>query len=111
MCQLAETGHKADRKQDNGASGEFKSLNQQFNTVRFDGRQILRVRIIHQGWPKWCAVFPEALRKEVIWDVHKMVHACIGKTLERLRLDWYWPSMTSDVRQVVEHCEVCQVAK
>jgi len=46
-----------------------------------------------------------------MWEVHKQVHSGVMRTLARLRLMWYWPGMTSDVRHLVYHCEVCQAAK
>ena len=33
------------------------------------------------------------------------------RTLRRLRLSWYWPGMTSDIRRSIKTCEICQAAK
>ena len=39
------------------------------------------------------------------------MHAGQDRTLGRLRLDWFWPGMTSDVRRLLQTCGTCQAAK
>ena len=38
-------------------------------------------------------------------------HGGIAKTLERLRSNFYWPSMVVDVKSFISKCEVCQQTK
>jgi len=70
-------------------------------TLAADNRQQEKDRII-------C---PRALRRELIWDTHKQAHAGASWVIRCLRLRWYWPGMTRDVRLRVRQCEVCQASK
>jgi transposase InsO family protein len=58
-----------------------------------------------------CAVCPSHWRRDVIWNTHKLAHQGMNRTLWRLKLDWYWPGMTTDVRRQVRTCGICQAAK
>jgi len=53
---------------------------------------------------------PQSAREAVIWETHSMIHSGVRKTTARLRLSWYWPGMTSDIKRAVLSCEVCQGA-
>lgn len=72
---------------------------------------VLRIWVEHLRRMYSCVVCPAALRNEVIWLAQKMSHSGIGKTIDRLRLDWFWHRMTRDVKKVFRLCERCQVAK
>lgn len=52
-----------------------------------------------------------ALKNRVIWGFHSSAHLGISKFLHRLRIDWYWPGMTRNVKRRIRLCEPCQVAK
>ena len=77
--------------------------------IREDG--VLELRICSGDLSHWCAVCPFVLRNTVIWQTHRLAHAGINRTLNRVRLNWYWPGMTADIRRVIKTCEVCQTAK
>ena len=47
----------------------------------------------------------------MVWQTHNLTHSGAGRTLSRLQLLWCWPGMTTEVRQVMRTCEVCQAAK
>ena len=57
------------------------------------------------------AVCPPTIRPSVIWRAHELAHSGMAKTLARLKLSWYWPGMTAEVRIAVRTCEICQMAK
>ena len=38
-------------------------------------------------------------------------HLGASKTLERVRLVWYWPGMAAHIRRTLQTCETCQMAK
>lgn len=59
----------------------------------------------------WVCICPSAYRSVVIWQTHNMAHSGRAHTLSRVRLSWYWPGMMSQVRQAVQNCETCQIAK
>lgn len=40
-----------------------------------------------------------------------MRHSGMDRTTNRIRLSWHWPRMTSDVREAIHACEVCQMTK
>ena len=77
--------------------------------IRLDG--VLEVRVVMQDRPHWAVICPPSRRHTITWDTHGMTHAGIGRTLARIRLHWYWPGMTSDIRRVVNSCEKCQAGK
>ena len=80
-------------------------------SMKIQDNGVLMVRVMVQGKPRWCAACPNPTRTTVIWDTHALTHAGVTRTISRLRLTWYWPGMTADVRRIVHTCEVCQVAK
>jgi hypothetical protein len=77
--------------------------------LRSDG--VLMVRVLNGNRTTNCAVCPEIQRSDVIWSTHQQAHTGVIRTLRKLRITWYWPGMTADVRRLVGTCEVCQVAK
>jgi len=58
-------------------------------------------------WKLWV---PESLVESTIRNAHEPPNKChggISKTLERLRLNLYWPSMARDVKEFISNCETC----
>ena len=56
----------------------------------------------------------EKRRRDIIEQAHCLPtggHFGIEKTLKTLRLQYYWPSMTSDITNLVRTCELCQRKK
>jgi len=70
-------------------------------TLAADNRQKDRDRVV-------CSC---VLRRELIWDTHKQAHSGVSQVIRCLRLRWYWPEMTREVRLRVRQCEVCQASK
>uniref|UniRef100_A0A671VB87 Gypsy retrotransposon integrase-like protein 1 n=1 Tax=Sparus aurata TaxID=8175 RepID=A0A671VB87_SPAAU len=57
-------------------------------------------------------LLPAALRDKVLMEVHQNHgHQGVGRTLELLRQQCYWPGMSTDVKRWCQTCERCQVAK
>ena len=57
------------------------------------------------------AVCPEEARKSVMEAAHQQRHGGMDQTLLRLRMKWFWPGMTSQVRRFVQPCTTCQATK
>jgi hypothetical protein len=59
-------------------------------------------------------VTPKKSRYELLRAAHSSRfagHGGEGKTLRRLRLRYWWPTMAADVAEFVKTCEVCQKSK
>lgn len=95
----------------NLGSTELRKLSRMFSLmkIREDGVLIVRILVNHRS--REVIICPKEMRKEVVWETHNLSHAGVMRTLRRLRLTWYWPGMTSDVRRMVKSCEICQRAK
>lgn len=62
----------------------------------------------------WKLVVPRELRKDVMYaahDVPNAAHGGIAKTVERVRRNFYWPRLVTDVKEYVQHCELCKTSK
>lgn len=62
-------------------------------------------------WKLW---LPTSITHEIIDKAHAPLTACHGgitKTLERIKRFFYWPNMTTQVRQYVKNCQKCQESK
>jgi len=64
-----------------------------------------------KAWKLWV---PSELRENLLINSHyseSAGHGGIHKTLERLRLRYYWPGMVKDVQELVKNCDICKCAK
>ena len=95
----------------NLGSWELRKLNSMMSLMRIRDDGVLVVRILNGQRTKEVIVCPKTLRKDLIWSTHTLSHSGRTKTLKRLRLTWYWPGMTADVRRLLRTCEICQRAK
>lgn len=62
----------------------------------------------------WKLYVPTALREEVIRSSHDQpssAHGGVAKCLERIRRNFFWPGLASDVRQYIAKCELCRTSK
>ena len=94
-----------------GGSTELRILHQLFNSLRIRKDGVLEVRLHLQHRARRVILCPRQARETVIWDSHLQAHVGVHKTTERVRLTWYWPGMTADIRRAIKTCEICQVAK
>ena len=55
---------------------------------------------------------PKSRHKDVLELAHCTLgcHQACRRTRDRIRLSFYWPSLSQDVRNVCDRCEVCQKA-
>jgi hypothetical protein len=52
---------------------------------------------------------PNTLQDKVLQFVHSSslaVHAVYDKTIHRVRNDFFWPSMKSDVKRFIRECDI-----
>lgn len=57
-------------------------------------------------------VLPSVLKSDVLTQLHQEHgHQGVERTTELVRQRCFWPGMTSDIKQWVQGCERCQVAK
>jgi transposase InsO family protein len=92
-------------------SREFAALHRQIDIIKVRDDGVMIIRTFHKGQERWCALCPPAARQTVIWSTHVLAHSGSSRTTARIRLQWYWPGMTHDIRRAIQTCEVCQLAK
>ena len=66
------------------------------------------------GRRQYALVAPAELRRVILRAGHfdrDAGHGGIDRTLERIKMDYWWPAMKQDVVDLVGHCEVCQRTK
>ena len=106
-----QEGREIDQAVVSLGSNELKKLSSMLSLMRIREDRVLVTRVIIGQRTREVVVCPAKMRKDIIWATHKLSHAGFMKTLKRLRLIWFWPGMTSDIRRLVKSCEVCQTAK
>lgn len=110
IINALEDKKSIDNKVIEAGSPELKTLAEQIHLCKLDDG-ILKIRTMQNKRPCWVIVCPAPMRSLAIEKTHTQHHAGINKTYKRLRLQWYWPGMSGDVRRMVKTCEVCQAAK
>lgn len=56
-------------------------------------------------------VVPKCMKLEIFNVTHESLSAChqgFHKTIDRIRQNFYWPGLTSDVRNLINSCRSCQ---
>lgn len=83
-----------------------------------DGKAYKRVQFntgdLSQDATCWRLWVPLGLREDLIRMAHEpplSAHGGVGRTLERLRRQYYWPSMSKEVRSIVKDCVTCSETK
>lgn len=76
---------------------EYKSLASLISKMRLH-HAILRVKMLKKNREMEVVVCQQPLRVMII------------RTLRRVQLGWYWPAMSSDLRQLIYTYKVCQLA-
>ena len=56
------------------------------------------------------AYVPEALRDTLLYQIHDLetIHAGPKRTIDKLAMNYYWPSMGKDTRKWIKACDNCQ---
>lgn len=65
----------------------------------------------NSAWKLW---IPEGLRSILITRFHdspEAAHGGMGKTLDLIRRNFFWPGMVTDIRDYVRNCETCKTTK
>jgi len=65
-----------------------------------------RDKVLQQNVQQIC--LPTARRNEVCRLAHDMCHLGYKRTKEKLRLNFFWPSMSKTIREYVDTCLACQ---
>lgn len=102
------------------AATVYKALQEQTNltweqlepdSLWIRAERVMEIQIALRHKPRYCTVCPPSFRQPVFRQTHTVAHSGMKRTLSRLKLNWYWPGMTVDVRRTVRGCEVYQTAK
>jgi len=90
---------------------ELKKLALEMDKLKLRSDGLLQISLGQHGRAVQLTICPRERRKELIWQTHMATHSGVTRTIARLRLLWYWPGLTADVRKVVKSCEICQASK
>ena len=93
--------------------GKAKALLKQFDRLVEREGVIYRRAYRPDGGEEFLQlVLPAALTSDVLEQLHQEHgHQGMERTTELVRRRCYWPGMTADIKQWVQRCERCQVAK
>ena len=72
---------------------------------------VLRLREVRSESEIFTTVAPPGWRADLVWSEHKRDHAGAQRTSLRVRRDWFWPRLRTDVKELLRTCEVCQRSK
>ena len=78
-------------------------------SIRNDGVLIARIPVKNRR--RDVAICPREMRQQIIDETHRIAHLGINKTMDRIKLDWYWPGLSADTRRYVTACNRCQQSK
>ena len=64
----------------------------------------------------WRTVIPDStsVKNFIMTELHAVpysIHPGVQRTLQKVRIHFYWKGMTGDIREYVESCSICQVEK
>ena len=93
--------------------GDFKCLWAQWENLAFEKDVLCRKKEI-QGKAVCQVLVPQGMRKEIIMSLHDDItggHLGIPKTIERVRLRFYWPNYRQDVTLHCTICDKCNIRK
>ena len=111
IYKAVKDGHALDPQVISLGSSELKKLNTMVTLMKIREDGVLVTRIMTGQRTREVVICPRNLKKEVMWSTHRLSHAGFMRSQKRLMLTWYWPGITSDIRRLVNSCEVCQQAK
>ena len=111
ILKAVEAQQEPDQSIVNLGSSELKRLCAMFSLLRIREDGLLVARVLIGQRTHEVVICPRSLRRDTVWKTHTLAHAGMWKTLRRLRLIWYWPGMSADVRRIIKTCETCQKAK
>ena len=89
-----------------------KALVKEYPKLSIDGHGILRRRISLDADTVDQLVVPTCLRRDILTSLHdRMGHQGFDRTFKLIQFRAYWPHMTSDIRDYLQQCPRCLVAK
>ena len=96
-----------------GSCPELCRLHSMISLMSFNEVGTLIVRVLTKKCKskRDVVVCPSQLRGRVTADTHSQSLQGYSRTLNRLKLKWFWLGMSSMVRRVVKKCDTCQKAK
>jgi hypothetical protein len=60
----------------------------------------------------WKLYVPDSMKPEILKENHdEMGHFGYAKSLNRLKIRYFWPRMGAEVKKYVQSCEVCRTSK
>ena len=96
-------------------SDTVRLLAAQFNLLELNKDILYRVipdRVLPESKTQTQYIVPATLRTKILEDIHcKAGHWGSGKCIQNLKEQFYWPGMTSDVRDFIAGCIHCGRAK
>ena len=115
LLRAKETGSKPSLEQLGGVSRSSRRLLQLWDQLTVSDGGLCRLFETPAGSPPVAQiVVPEALRNEVLYDLHEGAlggHLGVDKTLGRLKERFYWPGHHDDVRDWCQKCGSCASRK
>ena len=111
MYKVVQSGGSLSEAELQQADWELKQWHERKEALRIRADGVMVVHLGTPGRQREVVACPSALRQKVIWDTHQIAHQGIVKTTARIRLQWYWPGLTGEVRRTVRTCEKCQMGK
>jgi len=92
-------------------SWELRRLHARRHALFLDGEGVVRLDKGEVSARESPALCPEGARQGIIQAAHQQRHGGIDQTLQRVRMKWFWPGMTAQVRRLVQDCATCQATK
>ena len=115
LLRAKETGSKPSLEQLGGVSRSSRRLLQLWDQLTVCDEVLCRLFETPAGSPPVAQiVVPEALRNEVLYDLHEGAlggHFGVDKTLGRLKERFYWPGHHNDVCDWCQKCGPCASRK
>lgn len=81
---------------------------------KVEGSQVFKLVTDCNGLPTWNRLVPKELRDTVLKECHDSPlagHGGFAKTFDRVRQQYYWPKMGSDIKKHISKCHVCLLVK
>lgn len=110
IYKAVEGGQDIPREKLESGSRELRKLHSLLPALKIiKGKLVIQMKT--NGRMRNCIICPATARKTVIWETHRLTHSGIMRTARRVRMQWFWPGMMSEIRKLIRTCETCQLAK
>ena len=92
-------------------SNEFKVIYSQRNHLSLAGEDESEVPRSLLFYKESRIVAPTSIRQQIMRGAHNAGHIAITKTYNAKRAVFWWPGLFSDVKKVVDRCQVCLMSR